>query len=108
MLRSVGYAWQACSAKFKERGRTIKVPCQNDPDYYCAIDIENEFLSFEKIGLLKQLEKESKLMPSFIKEAEIAKKMKAEGLSLELISKVTGLSLSEIRVLTRKRKDETS
>lgn len=75
----------------------------NCPVFDHLIITENEFLSFEKIGLLKELQKESKIMPSFIKEVEIAKKMKNKGYSIDEISEITGLSPSEISVLTRKK-----
>jgi DNA repair protein RadC len=68
---------------------------------------EKDYISFKKEGIMTELKKKSNIMPAFLEKIETAKKMKAEGLSLELISRVTGLSLSEIRVLTRKKKDET-
>lgn len=81
---------------------------------------EKSFLSFTDIGLMKELEKSTRYVPSYVlkeqirKEAteiakrkekvEIAKQLKRNGLDDEMIAQSTGLPLEEVQKLKVRKK----
>ena len=64
--------------------------------------VRNQFKMIRRNGLIEGIEQgleQSQKLGEINKEKEIAKKLKQENMSLEFISKITGLSIEEIEKL---------
>ncbi len=64
--------------------------------------VRNQFKMIRRNGLIEGIEQgleQSQKLGEINKEREIAKKLKQENMSLEFISKITGLSIEEIEKL---------
>ena len=114
---------QPSDADLNLTDRLIQVGIIVDTPVYDHLVISTQsYLSFRDLGLMDQLEKSTKFVPSFEiverikretakvaakeRDIELAKKLKRKGMEVQEIVELTGLTVTEVNKLRVRRKKE--